>query len=145
MLGLKIIKNNQKPIISNNKMTYLETDGNKFMCQYLRSVDLGVLVSENDSFEIELFKYPKNIKYVSLFDDNNEIKYNSNVKLLGRYRINAVIEDINTFMEQKRGNVKSILDRYNDLKIIFSALHIPDENIYQLYNPYITGNLKYLE
>jgi hypothetical protein len=145
MLGLKIIKNNQKPIISNNKMTYLETDGNKFMCQYLRSVDLGVLVSENDSFEIELFKYPKNIKYISLFDDNNEIKYNSNVKLLGRYRINAVIEDISTFMEQKRGNVKSILDRDNDLKIIFSALHIPDKNIYQLYNPYITGNLKYLE
>jgi hypothetical protein len=145
MLGLKIIKNNAKPIISNNKMTYLETDGNKFMCQYLRSVDLGVLVSENDSFEIELFKYPKNIKYISLFDDNNEIKYNSNVKLLGRYRINAVIEDISTFMEQKRGNVKSILDRDNDLKIIFSALYIPEENIYQLYNPYITGNLKYLE
>lgn len=145
MLGLKIIKNNEKPIISNNKMTYLETAGNKFMCQYLRSVDLGVLVSENDSFEIELFKYPKNIKYISLFDDNNEIKYNSNVKLLGRYRINAVIEDISTFMEQKRGNVKSTLDRNNDLKIIFSALYIPEENIYQLYNPYITGNLKYLE
>ena len=145
MLGLKIIKNNEKPIISNNKMTYLETAGNKFMCQYLRSVDLGVLVSENDSFEIEIFKYPKNIKYISLFDDNNEIKYNSNVKLLGRYRINAVIEDISTFMEQKRGNVKSTLDRNNDLKIIFSALYIPEENIYQLYNPYITGNLKYLE
>jgi hypothetical protein len=145
MLGLKIIKNNEKPIISNNKMTYLETAGNKFMCQYLRSVDLGVLVSENNSFEIELFKYPKNVKYISLFDDNNEIKYNSNVKLLGRYRINAVIEDINTFMEQKRGNVKSTLDRNNDLKIIFSALYIPEENIYQLYNPFITGNLKYLE
>ena len=145
MLGLKIIKNSAKPIVSNNKMTYLETDGNKFMCQYLRSVDLGVLVSENDSFEIELFKYPKNIKYISLFDDNNEIKYNSNVKLLGRYRINAVIEDISTFMEQTRGNVKSTLDRNNDLKIIFSALYIPEENIYQLYNPYITGNLKYLE
>jgi hypothetical protein len=76
---------------------------------------------------------------------NNEIKYNSTVKLLGRYRINAVIEDISTFMEQKRGNVKSTLDINNDLKINFSALHIPEENIYQLYNPFITGNLKYLE
>jgi hypothetical protein len=145
-ITLKITNlNEKKSSFSSNRMVLtVNNEKNSFISQYLRDIDIGMILSKNDKIIVEVYAYPSNLNYNNIFsiDENSNVIYNNSiVKKLGKYNININIENEEYVFGIKKGYIKSIFD---DCKIYFRTIYHDNIQKYEITHPSIEGNLEYL-
>jgi len=146
-ITLKITNlNEKKSSFSSNRMVLtVNNEKNSFISQYLRDIDIGMIVSKNDKIIVEVFGYPSNLNYNNIFsiDENSNVIYNNLiVKKLGTYNIIIDIENEEYVFGIKKGYIKGIFD---DCKIYFRTRYHDDIEKYEITHPSIEGYLEYLK
>lgn len=113
----------------------------KFIFQQLRSSDLGLSVSPSDIIKVEVYSYPKEMKYMITYFENIT---KHNIKLLGSYNFTVNIENEQNVFGMKKGEVSAILNREHNVKLTFTSIYHPEYKTYVLSNPLIEGNVSFI-
>jgi len=127
------------PLASDNSQQ--KSKSNKFIFQQLRSSDLGLSVLPSDDIRVEVYSYPKEMKYITSYFDNIS---KHNIKLLGSYNFTVNIENEQNIFGMRKGMVSVLLNREHHVKLSFTSIYHPEYETYVLSNPLIEGDASFI-
>ena len=142
-LALKYILPNEEVYFSTVPLvTDKDKFGKRFILQQLRSTDLGLPVSKSDNIKIEVYSYPKEMRY-NILNFENLKKYD--IKLIGTYNFIVNIENEHEVFGMKKGISTCIIEREHNIKLTFNTIYYKDIDRYILSNPCIEGETSFIK
>lgn len=137
MIAIKIIDSNNNIYQSSREMVFLKNNNN-FHAQYLRDIDLSFIEEEGNRFIVELYKYPKNMKYLKIWESDS-------LELIGKYKLPVIINDEEEIFGMKKGKIEQLLNPKYNLSIEFKTIYDVHKKYYIISHPFVKGSMKIFE
>ena len=138
MIAIKIIDSNNNVYQSSREMVFQENSNNSFHAQYLRDIDLSFIEEEGNRFIVEIYTYPKDVKYLKVWESKS-------LKLIGKYKLNVNIKDEEEVFGMKKGKIEQSLNPKYNLSIELKTIYDKQKNYYIISHPFIKGSMELLK